>query len=123
MLQHIVYNVHKTAILVRLTCDDFISDPDRSVMQHHAATEHMGGESEPMVMEMIAEPLLLTWEEVVVMPAMRQQAGRGGKAACIEQRQLRAYCSEEHLDVIDLARSAYNWRFFLRQGLCRTHLR
>jgi hypothetical protein len=94
-LQHIAYNEHQRAILIRLKCDDCILDPERPVMQYHAATEHMGVESEPMVLEMIAEPLLLTWEQLLAMPAMRKQAGRGGKAACIKQRQLRAFCFEK----------------------------
>jgi hypothetical protein len=88
------------------------------VMQYHAATEHMGGESEPKVLEMIAEPLLPTWEELVAMPAVRKQAGRGGKTACTEQRNLRASCLEKHTDVIELARSAYNWRLLLKTMLC-----
>ena len=58
-LQYLAYHKHDKASLIRLKCDDFIFDPDRSVMQSHAATEHMGVESEPMLLEMIAEPLLL----------------------------------------------------------------
>ena len=80
-------------------------------MQYHAATE-------PMVLEMIAEPLLLTWEQLLAMPAMRKQAGRGGKAACIKQRQLRAFCFEKNIQAVDLARSAYNWRLLLKTMPC-----
>ena len=71
-----------------------------------------------MVLEMIAEPLLLTWARIIAMPAMRKQAGRGGKAACIKQRQLRAYCFEKHIDVVDLATSAYNWHLLLKTMPC-----
>ena len=117
-LQHIAYNEHHRAILIRLKCDDCILDPERPVMQYHAATEHMGVESEPMVLEMIAEPLLLTWEQLLAMPAMRKQAGRGGKAACIKQRQLRAFCLESKIDAVELARSAYNWRLLLKTMPC-----
>ena len=87
-------------------------------MQWHAATEHMGVESKNMVLEMIAEPLLLTWEQLHAMPVMRKQAGRGGKAACIKQRQLRAYCLEKNIAVVELASSAYNWRLLLKTMPC-----
>ena len=117
-LQHIAYNEHQRAILIRLKCDDCILDPERPVMQYHASTEHMGVESEPVVLEMIAEPLLLTWEQLLAMPAMRKQAGRGGKAACIKQRQLRAFCFEKNIDVVELASSAYNWRLLLKTMPC-----
>ena len=117
-LQHIAYNEHQRAILIRLKCDDCILDPERPVMQYHAATEHMDVESEPMVLEMTAEPLLLTWEQLLAMPAMRKQAGRGGKAACIKQRQLRAFCFENNIDGVELAKSAYNWRLLLKTMPC-----
>ena len=87
-------------------------------MQYHAATEHMGVESEPMVLEMIAEPLLLTWEQLLAMPAMRKQAGRGGKGAYIQQRILRAHCLENHILYVDLATSGYNWRLLLKTMPC-----
>ena len=117
-LQHIAYNEHERAILIRLKCNDCILDPERQVMQYHAATEHMGSESEPMILEMIAEPVLLTWEQLLAMPAMRKQAGRGGKVACIKQRQLRDFCFEKNIDGVDLAGSAYNWRLLLKTMLC-----
>ena len=117
-LQHIAYTEHQRALLIRLKCDDCILDPDRPVMQYHAATEHMGVESEPMVLKMIAEPLLLTWEQLLAMPAMRKQAGRGGKVACIKQRELRAFCFENSIEEVDLARSAYNWRLLLKTMPC-----
>jgi hypothetical protein len=114
-LQHIAYTEHQSALRIRLTFDDWILDPSRPVMQYHAATEHMGVESEPEVMlKMIAEPLLLTWEQLLAMPAMRKRAGRGGKAACIKQRELRAFCFENSIDEVDLARSAYDWRLLLK---------
>ena len=117
-LQHLAYKEHQRAILIRLKCGDCIIDPEKSVMQCHAATEHMGVESKNMVLEMIAEPLLLTWEQLHAMPAMRKQAGRGGKAACIKQRQLRAYCLEKNIAVVELASSAYNWRLLLKTMPC-----
>ena len=49
---------------------------------------------------------------------MRKQAGRGGKAACIKQRQLRAFCFEKNIDAVDLATSAYNWRLLLKTMPC-----
>ena len=117
-LQYIAYNEQQRAILIRLQCDDCILDPERSLMQCHSATEHMDVESEPIVLEMIAEPLLLTWEQLHAMPAMRKQANRGGKAACIKQRQLRAFCLEKNIDAVELTRSAYNWRFLLKTMPC-----
>ena len=118
-LQHIAYTEHKSALLIRLTFDDCILDPSRPVMQYHAATEHMGVESEPkVVFKMIAEPLLLTWEQLFAMPAMRKHAGRGGKAACRKQRELRAFCFENNIARVDLARSAYNWRLLLKTMPC-----
>ena len=117
-LQYIAYNEQQRAILIRLQCDDCILDPERSLMQCHSATEHMDVESEPIVLEMIAEPLLLTWEQLHAMPAMRKQANRGGKAACIKQRQLRAFCLEKNTDAVELTRSAYNWRLLLKTMPC-----
>ena len=117
-LQYIAYNEQQRAILIRLQCDDCILDPERSLMQCHSATEHMDVESEPIVLEMIAEPLLLTWEQLHAMPAMRKQANRGGKAACIKQRQLRAFCLEKNIDAVELTRSAYNWRLLLKTMPC-----
>jgi hypothetical protein len=117
-LQYIAYNEQQRAILIRLQCDDCILDPERSLMQCHSATEHMDVESEPIVLEMIAEPLLLTWEQLHAMPAMRKQAGRGGRAACIKQRQLRAFCLEKNIDAVELTRSAYNWRLLLKTMPC-----
>ena len=118
-LQHIAYTEHQSALLVRLTFDDCLLDSSRPVMQYHAATEHMGVESEPkVVFKMIAEPLLLTWEQLVAMPAMRKHAGRGGKAACRKQRELRVFCFENNIARVDLARSAYNWRLLLKTIPC-----
>ena len=110
-LQHIAYNEHQRAILIRLKYEDYILDPERSVMQCHAATE-------PMVLEMIAEPLLLTWEQLRAMPAMRKRSGRGGKAACIYQRQLRTHCLEKNIDMVQLGYSEYNWRLLLKSMPC-----
>jgi hypothetical protein len=118
-LQHIAYTEHQSALLVRLTFDDCLLDSSRPVMQYHAATEHMDVESEPkVVFKMIAEPLLLTWEQLFAMPAMRKRAGRGGKAACLKQRELRAFCFENNIARVDLARSAYNWRLLLKTIPC-----
>ena len=118
-LQHIAYTEHQSALFVRLTFDDCLLDSSRPVMQYHAATEHMDVESEPkVVFKMIAEPLLLTWEQLFAMPAMRKRAGRGGKAACLKQRELRAFCFENNIARVDLARSAYNWRLLLKTIPC-----
>jgi hypothetical protein len=71
-----------------------------------------------VVFKMIAEPLLLTWEQLFAMPAMRKRAGRGGKAACLKQRELRAFCFENNIARVDLGRSAYNWRILLKTIPC-----
>ena len=103
------------ALVIRLTFDDCILDSSKPVMLYHAATEHMDVELEPkVVLKMVAEPLLLTWEQLLAMPAMRKRAGRGGKAACLKQRELRAFCFENNIYEVDLARSAYNWRLLLK---------
>ena len=118
-LQHIAYTEHQSALLVRLTFDDCLLDSSRPVMQYHAATEHMDVESEPkVVFKMIAEPLLLTWEQLFAMYCFRKRAGRGGKAACLKQRELRAFCFENNIARVDLARSAYNWRLLLKTMPC-----
>ena len=88
-------------------------------MQYHAATEHLDIESEPtLVFKMIAEPLLLTWEQLVAMPTCRKLAGRGGKGACRLQRILRVSCLENNIDEVDLARSSYNWPLLLKTMPC-----
>ena len=118
-LQHIAYTEHQSALLIRLTFDDCMLDPSKPVMQYHSATEHMHVESEPKVVcKMIGEPLLLTWRQLLAMPAMRKRAGRGGKAACLKQRELRAFCFENNIDEVDLAKSAYNWRLLLKTMPC-----
>ena len=118
-LQHIAYTEHQSALLVRLTFDDCLLDSSKPVMQYHAATEHMDVESEPkVVFKMIAEPLLLTWEQLFAMYCFRKRAGRGGKAACLKQRELRAFCFENNIARVDLARSAYNWRLLLKTMPC-----
>ena len=118
-LQHIAYTEHQSALFIRLKFDDCILDSSKPVMQYHAATEHMDVESEPkVVFKMVAEPLLLAWEQLLAMPAMRKRGGRGGKAACLKQRELRAFCYENNIDEVDLARSAYNWRLLLKTMPC-----
>ena len=118
-LQHIAYTEKQSAFLIRLIFDDCILDPLKPVMQYYAATEHVGVESEPrVVFKMIAEPLLLTWEELLAMPAMRTRGGRGGKTACLKQRELRAFCFENNIDEVDLERSAYNWRLLFKTMPC-----
>ena len=82
-LQHIAYTELHLALLIRLSLDDCILDPSKPLMQNHGDTEHMDIESEPTLeFKMIAEPLLLTWEQLVAMPTCRKLAGRGGKGAC-----------------------------------------
>jgi len=113
-LQHIAYTEHQRALLVRLTFDGLLLDSSRP-----APWIHMGVESGPkVVFKMIAEPLLLTWEQLCAMPAMRKHAGRGGRGACRKQRELRAFCLENNIARVDLARSAYNWRLLLKTMPC-----
>ena len=66
---------------------------------------------------MIAEPLLLTWEQLLVLPSNRKQAGRGGKGACIKQRELRAFCVEHNIVELNLDGDEYNWRCLLKNML------
>jgi len=105
-------------------CSAFdITAPDghgATIASEMPAKRSLAVESEPkVVFKMIAEPLLLTWEQLLAMPAMRKRAGRGGKAACLKQRELRAFClSRPRRDEVDLARSAYNWRLLLKTTPC-----
>ena len=127
-LQHYVYTYKQSSVLIRLTFNDCILDPSKPMLQYHAATEHNTIESEPKaVFKMIAEPPILTWEQLVAMPWMRKRAGRGGKAACRKQRELRALCLEKGIHKIDLARSDYfessayldyNWPLLLKTMPC-----
>ena len=118
-LQHYVYTYKQSSVLIRLTFNDCILDPSKPMLQYHAATEHRTIESEPTaVFKMIAEPPILTWEQLVAMPWMRKRAGRGGKAACRKQRELRALCLEKGIHKIDLARSDYNWPLLLKTMPC-----
>ena len=43
-MQHIAYNEHHRAILIRLQCDDCILDPERPVMQYHRIRLHCPGD-------------------------------------------------------------------------------
>ena len=118
-LQHYAYTYNQSSALIKLTFNDCILDPSKPVLQYHAATEHNTIESEPKaVFKMIAEPPILTWEQLIAMPWMRKRAGRGGKAACSKQRELRALCLENGIDAIDLARSDYNWPLLLKTMPC-----
>lgn len=118
-LQHYVYTYKQSSVLIRLTFNDCILDPSKPMLQYHAATEHNTIESEPKaVFKMIAEPPILTWEQLVAMPWMTKRAGRGGKAACRKQRELRALCLEKGIHKIDLARSDYNWPLLLKTMPC-----
>ena len=120
-LQHYVYTYKQSSVLIKLTFNDCILDPSKPVLQYHAATEHSAIESEhKAVFKMIAEPPILTWEQLFAMPWMRKRAGRGGKAACSKQRELRALCLENGIDAIDLARSDYNWPLLLKTMPCLT---
>ena len=118
-LQHIAYTEHQTACIIQLTFNGCIIQPSRPLWQYYAATEHVDVKSQPkLVFKMIAQPLLLTWEQLRTMPAMRKRAGRGGKAACQKQRELRVFCLENNIDELDLATSAYNWRLLLKTMPC-----
>lgn len=147
-LYHISHSEHRNACRIVLTCRGRILALDRSVMQYYAATEHMGaaaGEASAappgeaaalqsraetpgetsgpylppeLSFHMTAEPVLLTWEQLCAMPAMRKRAGRGGKGACIKQRQLREYVFKHGIDEVDLARSDYDWRLLLKTMPC-----
>ena len=122
-LQHIAYTEHQRTSRIRLKYDDSIIDTnnsiDTSLDSHTLASQYFADtEKEPMVLQMIAEPMLLTWDELLAMPAMRKQTGRGGKAACVKQRQLRTFCCANNIDKVDLAEDACNWRLLLKTMPC-----
>ena len=70
--------------------------------------------TQELVLSMIAEPVLLSWDQLVAMPPMRKRAGRGGKGACVEQRRLRVFCFENNIRQVDLSNSDYDWRLLLK---------
>ena len=74
--------------------------------------------SKVLVLTMTADPVLLSWDQLVAMPAMRKHAGRGGKGACHKQRQLREFCFENDIREVDLSSSDYNWRLLLKTMPC-----
>ena len=64
----------------------------------------------------IASPVLLSWDQLVAMPAMRKRSGRGGKGACTKQRQLRTWCFHNNIGQLDLSYDnlGYDWRLLLK---------
>ena len=109
-LQHISFseNPHRIGKQIQLVWNDRILDPMRPVPLLDLAP------SQELVLSMIAEPVLLSWDQLVAMPAMRKRAGRGGKGACVKQRQLRVFCFENNIRQVDLSNSDYDWRLLLK---------
>ena len=109
-LQHISFseNPHRIGKQIQLVWNDRILDPSMPVPLLDPAP------SQELVLSMIAEPVLLSWDQLVAMPAMRKRAGRGGKGACVKQRQLRVFCFENNIRQVDLSNSDYDWRLLLK---------
>jgi hypothetical protein len=114
----------------QLLHNDHILDPSMPVLQSTdplpSASESTGildpstpvlqstDEVPELVLTMIYKPLLLTWEQLVAMPAMRNRAGRGGRNACVQQRLLRIHCFENDKREVDLSDADYDWRLLLK---------
>ena len=109
-LQHLSFsdNPHGIGKQIQLVWNDRILDPLMPVPLLDLAP------SQELVLSMIAEPVLLSWDQLVAMPAMRKRAGRGGGAACVKQRHLRAFCFENNIRQVDLSNSDYDWRLLLK---------
>ena len=109
-LQHLSFseNPHRIGKQIQLVWNDRILDPSMPVPLLDPAP------SQELVMSMITEPVLLSWDQLVAMPAMRKRAGRGGGAACVKQRHLRAFCFENNIRQVDLSNSDYDWRLLLK---------
>ena len=65
-------------------------------------------------LEMVMQPVLLSWTQLTTMPLMRKRTGRGAAGAHRLQRRLRYYCYEHNMREVDLSRSDYDWRLLLR---------
>ena len=109
-LQHLSFseNPHRIGKQIQLVWNDRILDPSMPVPLLDPAP------SQELVLSMITEPVLLSWDQLVAMPAMRKRAGRGGGAACVKQRHLRAFCFENNIRQVDLSNSDYDWRLLLK---------
>ena len=109
-LQHLSFsdNPHGIGKQIQLVWNDRILDPLMPLPHLDLAP------SQELVLSMIAEPVLLSWDQLVAMPAMRKRAGRGGKGACVKQRQLRVFCFENNIRRVDLSNSDYDWRLLLK---------
>jgi hypothetical protein len=113
-LQHLCFmdDPHGIGKRIQLTWNDRILDPSELVSHLDLPP------SKVLVLSMIADPVLLSWDQLVAMPAMRKRAGRGGKGACRKQRQLRVFCFENNIREVDLSSSDYNWRLLLKTMPC-----
>ena len=71
---------------------------------------------------MRTEKVLLSWEELCALPAMRKRSGRGGRGAWLKQRELREMCFRNHMRQFDLSVGAYDWRLLLKTMMLKTTL-
>ena len=118
-LQHLSHlNPEMSGKQIQLLHNDRILDPSMPVLfsrlQHLLASCKATDWEHELEFTMIVKPVLLTWEQLVAMPAMRKRAGRGGKNACVQQRRLRVLCFENHMREVDLSNSDYDWRLLLK---------
>jgi len=112
-LQHLFFTENPDAVgqQMQLACQDHLLDP---AMPVGAAQPDNAAPSQELVLTLIATPVLLSWDQLVAMPAMRKRAGRGGKGACIRQWELRTWCFYNNTRQVDLSASDYNWRLLLK---------
>jgi hypothetical protein len=97
------------------------TDPEPLLLTSEQLREH------ELVLTMIAQPLLLSWEQLGAMPTMRIRCldnnGQPGhvisramclekeaRRACTQQRHLRILCFENDMREVDLSDADYEWR-------------
>ena len=91
-----------------------VVDDNEGIVLQSMADELRQGMYIRLELQMVAQPVLLSWTQLTAMPLMRKRAGRGERGAFIVQRRLRHYCYERNTREVDLSRSDYDWRLLLR---------
>ena len=114
-LQWLWCETNPTAALVRLMFlnPENVLDPSLR-MRHLLQPLGSGCNQKELVLQMITEPVLLSWEQLCAMSAMRKHSRRGGRGAWLKQRELRVYCFRNHIRQFDLSADAYDWRLLLK---------
>ena len=107
---HLMFNDRMLETSMPLV-QSMVHDNTAVVLQSMAndAREHIRFE-----LQMVTQPVLLSWKQLTAMPFMRKRAGRGGVGTHMLQKRLRLYCYEHNTREVDLSKSDYDWRLLLR---------